>query len=269
MRISSLFTTVLLGCGLVALLMGGLANVAPATVFAMPTVAALSMPSLQAELVLTPTKDNTIYESVTGALSNGQGIYLFAGKNGVGNAVRSLLHFDLAGSLPTTATVLNVTLRLDAEPPGRNQGPMTVGLHRLLANWGEGASNAPQGEAQGADAAPGDATWLHTFFSTTQWSNPGADFVTTASATTIVDGDGVYTWSSPALLTDVQDWLADPGANFGWILVGEEDQPADIKRFASRDYTTAASRPQLVITYQTKPSEERILYLPLVQYLGE
>ena len=218
-----------------------------------------------AQVVLTPTKDNTIYEATANFRSNGVGDYLFAGKNGSGAAVRGLLAFDIAGALPPSTTILSVTVRLDSQPPSKNAGPMTVRLHRLARDWGEGTSNAPQGEAQGAPATPGDATWQHTFFDTEQWTTVGGDFAPTASATTTVNGAGLYNWSSPTLLTDVQGWLANPTTNFGWLLVGDESQSADIKRFASRNNTSGAALPQLIITYEGQVNEAQLIYLPLVR----
>ena len=45
-------------------------------------------------------------------------------------------------------------------------GPMNVELRNVLTDWGEGSSNDSGQEGNGTLAAPGDATWLHTFFNT-------------------------------------------------------------------------------------------------------
>jgi hypothetical protein len=266
MRLFRLQATLLFGFGLLVALWLGLGmQTARLAGAAEPAISNTSQAPL-AQVVLTPTKDNTIYEGTTSLRSNGVGEYIFAGKNGSGVALRGLLAFDIAGALPPSTTILSVTLRLDSQPPSKNAGPMAVHLHRLERDWGEGTSNAPQGEAQGDAATPGDATWRHTFFDTEQWTTVGGDFAPTASATTTVNGDGLYSWSSPALLTDVQGWLANPTTNFGWILIGDASQSsADIKRFASRDNTNGAALPELIITYEGPANETRLIYLPLVQ----
>lgn len=49
-------------------------------------------------VMLEPTKDNTLYESTEGNLSNGEGLFFFAGRNGPGGGsviLRSLLAFDV------------------------------------------------------------------------------------------------------------------------------------------------------------------------------
>jgi len=45
---------------------------------------------------------------------------------------------------------------------------------------------APRNEENaGDDAAPGDATWIHTFYDTEDWDSPGGDFVASPSASRI------------------------------------------------------------------------------------
>ena len=128
-----------------------------------------------------------------------------------------------------------------------------MNIHKLLSNWGEGNSDAPDNEGSGAPAEPGDATWIHTFFDTAQWSAQGGDFVQAASATQSVDTIASYTWGSTAqMVTDVQGWLDDPTNNFGWIIIGDESGGASAKRFDSRHNGTNSLRPQLMV-YWTEP----------------
>ena len=174
----------------------------------------------QREVALTPVKDNTLYESDTGALSNGAGDHLFAGRTRQGANRRALLAFDVAGAVPEGATLDSVHLTLHMS---RTAGEAhTVALHRVLADWGEGASDAPDNEGAGTAAATDDATWIHTFFDTGLWQNPGGDFDSTASASVLVGGEDAYTWgSTPAMAADVQAWLDAPEENFGWVLIGD------------------------------------------------
>jgi hypothetical protein len=199
-----------------------------------------------------PAKDNTLYENGTGAISNGSGQYFFAGRTGTGAIRRGLVAFDIAripaGSRVTNATL---TLHLSREPgPG---GPEIIELHRLLADWGEGASDAPANEGGGGAAAPGDATWIHTFSDTLLWSSPGGDFSPSVSASQSVDATGFYSWSGPALIADVQSWLDNPQENFGWILIGNESVAQTAKRFDTHENIEASFRPALSVQYATEP----------------
>lgn len=205
----------------------------------------------QQQVTLTPTKDNTLYESATGALSNGAGSYFFAGRTGQisGSIRRGLIAFDVAGSVPSGATILSVTLTLNmSKTPS---GAQSVSLHRVLADWGEGTSVAGQGEGGGAPSTTGDATWIHRFYNTTLWTTAGGEFDATASATQTVSGLGGYTWgSTPAMVSDVQGWLNNPSTNYGWLVRGNESATRTAKRFDSRENPNPGARPQLTITYQ-------------------
>ena len=105
------------------------------------------------------------------------------------------------------------------------------------------------GGGGGAPATQGDATWLHTFFDTDLWQNPGGDFSDTVSASLEVAGIGSYTWGpTPEMRQDVQEWLDQPESNFGWVLVGDEDARGATKRFDSRE-NSAEVRPMLTIEF--------------------
>lgn len=216
-----------------------------------------------ATAILTPTKDNTLYESTAGEVSNGAGAYFFVGNTGGSSARRGLLAFDLADKLPAGATILSATLQLHMSRT--SGGPVAIGLHRATAAWGEGTSSAAGNQGQGAAATAGDATWLHAFHDTTFWQTPGGDFVPTATVTTTVNDTGFYTWTSPALVSELQQWLADSTTNHGWVLLGEEDASSTTKRFATRENNMAAHRPQLTILYQGISSGQISIYLPIVQ----
>ena len=179
-------------------------------------------PSVAQEVVtvtVEPARDNTVYSEADE--SNGQGSYLFAGRTLRGERRRALLAFDLAGVMPPGAVIQSASLSLRMNKT--IAGAATIGLHPVLSDWGEGASNATLEEGSGIAAQTGDATWRHTKFPTTFWGTPGGDFTATASATTSVSAVGAYTWSGAGLATDVQAWVDDPSQNFGWMLVGPEN----------------------------------------------
>ncbi len=201
--------------------------------------------------VLGAGRDNTLYESSGGVLSNGAGNGFFAGRTAqVSNSIRrGLVWFDVAAAVPAGATITSVELRLTASQV--TLGASGVGAHRVTASWGEGTSDAGVAGGSGAPSQAGDATWQHRFFPGTAWAALGGDFVAAASATVAVDGPGVYVWgSTPALVADVQAWLATPASNHGWLLRGNEAAGQTVKKFESRESTATASRPSLTIVYQ-------------------
>lgn len=202
------------------------------------------------QVILVADRDNTLYERAGGDVSNGAGQRFFAGHTGqqVDGIRRGLIRFDVAGAVPPGSVITGVTLRLNMSRT--RSGNRTVSIHRLLADWGEGPSDAFGEEGDGASAEPGDATWLHRFFDDALWSQPGGDFVATASASRIVGGLGAYVWgSTSSMVADVQAWLDDPGTNFGWIVIGDESTTTTSKRFDSREHPTQANRPRLTIDY--------------------
>lgn len=231
-----------------------------AVAIAVCTLAALSPAPSAADMIqITSSQDNTLFEIGDGSLSNGSGAHLYVGLTPSNGVRRGLLAFDIQNYVPAGATIDSVTLTLHMSRAF--QGPNLVTLHRVLAAWGEGASVAFVDDDQGigggggADSAPGDATWIHTFYNTSFWANPGGDFVEDPSAGKMVGVDvGFYTWTSTSqMVADVQAWLDSPETNFGWLLLGEEDAPLSPKRFDSRENIVAEFRPLLVIEYTPVP----------------
>jgi hypothetical protein len=208
--------------------------------------------SLADVAVFTPAKDNTLYESPTGALSNGIGSWFFSGQTNALELRRGIIAFDLS-SIPVDALVQDVSLVLFMDqtfvPTER-----TIALHRVLQDWGEGTTDAGFGEGGGGPSTPGSVTWIHTFFDTSFWVNEAGDFVAAASAQTAVGAEGFpYEWSGPGLIQDVQAWVENPSLNFGWILIGEEVQTGSTKRFRAREFPDPLTVPMLMVTYLPNP----------------
>ncbi len=203
------------------------------------------------------SRDNTLYQDASGSLSNGQGPYMFSGTTSLGLLRRALVRFDVAGAVPAGSVITDVTLTLHMSRT--NSGDMTVGLYRALKDWGEGASSTGTGEGgSGAPAAPGDATWLHTFSPNQFWGTPGGapggpspDYGGTASTTATVGlVPGWYVWTATgALLADVQSFLNQPAANFGWFVIADENSGLTTKRYDTRESTAPEDRPLLHIVY--------------------
>ncbi len=227
--------------------------------------AALGMTSAAASgdiIQLGASRDNTLYEDFRGAWSNGAGSYMFAGSTAGWAYRRALIAFDVAGSLPRGSTIVAASLRMHMSKT--ISGNQSISLHRLLSDWGEGASNAPGEEGEGAPSQPGDATWIHTFYDTQHWTTPGGDFLAAPSAAAIVGGVGFYTWqSTPDLAADVQAWLDHPEQAFGWLILGNESTWTTAKRFDTRENGVIEFRPLLTIEYIPVPAPGGIALLAL------
>jgi len=203
----------------------------------------------QTTVTITADKDNTLYQSGTGALSNGSGIHLFFGKTQGGSTRRALIHFDLS-VLPTNATISSATLNINVNRT--KGGTDSAHVHLVNADWGEGTSNAGNSrDGDGTAAATGDATWVHRFRPNTNWSTTGGDFAGRPSASNTVSGNGLRSFTSAQMATDVQGWADGTVANNGWIILGNEGRNGSAKRMISRNSTSSTQRPTLVVTYLT------------------
>ena len=210
---------------------------------------AIGSADVHAEFVyVTPQKDGTLIENIDGYFANGSGPAIFAGR--VSSLTdprrRALLAFDIAGSVPAGSTIVSTTLILHLS--GTNAGPVEVSLHRVEAEWGEGASSSSGGG--GAASQTGDATWVHRFHDSEFWASPGGDFDSFPHGVSMVDQIGFYLWNStPEMIADVQSWLDHPAGNHGWVLLGDETRPTTVKRFDSRESLDESARPLLAVDY--------------------
>ena len=204
-------------------------------------------------VVLTPTRDNTIFDNGN---SNGAGDAIFSGRTGdFGGQIvqRGLVAFRVAGSVPAGSTITSVSLELALVQTGAMGSPASHSLHRVLADWGEGESIFPGGT--GAPPTAGDATWDNTFFPDQFWLATGGDYSPTVSASqTIGPALGSYTWgSTPQMVADVQIWLDIPSTPLGWLLMGDEVTPFSAKKFASREAVDSSLHPTLTIEFTPPP----------------
>lgn len=217
----------------------------------------------QTEIILTPVKDNTLYEDAAGSLSNGAGDRMFTGVTLQPGLRRALVVFDLS-VIPAGQVIIEATLTLDQVMT--ISGPHDVSLHRVLADWGEGSSVAPGQQGAGGPATAGDATWLHTFYDTEFWGAAGGDFESNPSATTTVDGFGQFTWSEYGMVHDVQEWGDDFSPNFGWIIIGNEAVPGSAKTFSTRE--ASVGQPTLTVVYHPQTGCDGGSSVPAVSSWG-
>src|SRR5262245_61979243 len=200
--------------------------------------------------VLTPVRDNTLFESTVGDISDGAGQFLYAGASGAGIR-RTLLKFDVASAIPAGAKIDSATLQMHVSIAAPDGGTPQYQIRRVFADWGEGTSNAGSPGGRGAPATTNDATWLFRFLNanpTQRWATPGGDFGSTVIAATPIGPAGFYSWTG--LAADVQSWLDAPTNHFGWLIKeAAETDFRTARRFDSRENTTPANRPMLTINY--------------------
>ncbi|MCA8951332.1 MAG: DNRLRE domain-containing protein [Planctomycetes bacterium] len=204
----------------------------------------------QTTVTLPCVQDNTLYESPTGALSNGAGEALFVGVTGqTSNARRrALLRFDIAAAIPAGAFIVSARLgvtTIQSSFPGN----IVVTGHRVTRAWGEGTSIAPGGGGSGGAATTGDATWIHSVLPGALWTNPGGDYVASASLRFSTQPLGpTASATTAAAIADVQRWLDNPATNFGWLLRTNEGGSGMTRKIDSRE-TTTGTPPSLTVSY--------------------
>ena len=155
--------------------------------------------------------------------------FLYVGKNGpFGQLNRSLLRFDVEGSIPRDADVTqaNLTLYACCTP-----AVASVGLYEVTKEWNS------------------RVTW-QTTNGTTLWSQPGGDFGSTALSTVAVTPQtGYYTWALPTSLVDT--WVGGAPQNRG-VLLKAAETGTDYTAFISSSYYFSTYWPQLQVTWQPK-----------------
>ncbi|MCA9184480.1 MAG: DNRLRE domain-containing protein [Pirellulaceae bacterium] len=214
-------------------------------------------------ITMTAMADNTMFSESSN--SGGLASTLFAGRNNAAGIRRALLQFDVAGSLPISARISAVQLTLHVDGAAQTETESReFALHRLTSGWGEGTSGGGgPGGGRGESPTIGDATWQHRFYDAQFWTTEGGDFVQSASGSASVGlAPGPYTWQSSAgLVADVQTWLDDPASDFGWMLIGDEQQNGTVRRIFSRESTDPALRPKLTVEYVAVPEPASAILL--------
>lgn len=202
----------------------------------------------QATVSIPCASDNTLYDDLTGGISNGAGVGVYVGNNAFGRIRRAVLRFDVAAALPAGSRVLSAQLALEVSQSTVGAA-LTITGHRVLAAWGEGTSVAGSGGGGGAPSTTGDATWVHGFFPTQPWAAPGGDFTAAPSFAGAMPPLGTFTTDLAAqAAADVQDWLTQPASNHGWLLKLADEVPfSTAHRINSRE--AVSGNPVLLVTY--------------------
>lgn len=181
------------------------------------------------------TSDTSIYEDRVNN-GNGGGVHLFSGAT-LSSMRRALIRFEL-DTLPEgiTAQEAELSLTVNRSGPASTDDDIHT-LHRLTQAWGEGEADAGEPGGNGTAAGDGAATWNASMNNLSDWTNPGGDFAEDPSgmAAFLRDEGTRVSISGPGMVDDINDWLADPETNFGWILIGAEEGNRNARRFDSSE----------------------------------
>jgi len=220
-----------------------------------------------AHLTLTAVADTSLWQRETNN-NLGASDLLPAGTIGADGPYRRsrlLVKFDLS-AVPANAVIESATIYLRVvrapDPEKGSANSRFFGI-RTLKPWGEGNKTytdpqTPMTSTQLATA--GEATWTHRFHgdNATIWTPAGGDFEDDDFAES--PGFEFFMQAGPdrdyfaglnaSGLQDLRDWVANSASNFGWVLKSEsENLGSTARQFASREFATAAFRPQLTIVY--------------------
>jgi hypothetical protein len=143
-----------------------------------------------------------------------------------------LIQFDLS-SFASTATIVSANLQLFQTSVSSTT---VISAHRLNQAWLEGTKSG-SGTADGV-------TWKTTDGSTA-WTTNGGDYDSSPITQTTINTNK-NTFSSWDISSQVQAWISGKAANYGLLLKAQDNV---IASFASKEDSTAANRPKLVITY--------------------
>lgn len=218
---------------------------------------------VRAELIsLFPSQDATLIgRNPTNSLG-GAG-WFTAGVTQNGDTNHALIQFDIPSAVPAGSRIVGVQLRLVVtRVPGDGQTDSEFTLRRLFRPWGEGVNNPSFSPGFGVPALLGDATWTHRFFGTTNtWAIPGGaegiDYSATVSGVAYIGGFSSEPYlfdTTSQMVADVQNWLAYPGTNHGWLIKTEAGNARFTARgFGSRELEDPATSAQLLIDYALPP----------------
>jgi len=206
---------------------------------------------------------------------------IFVGTDGQDNPKRGLIEFNIAQSIPAGATITGAQLQLTVGQVAGSGGGSgggsgaaeTISLFDESQAWGQptnvvGATSFG-GTGHGGTPKTGDATWNYAFYNATSWTSVGGDW--SSSLTDIADASVTgtltsFTWSSTAMVADVQNWLNAPSTNFGWLLKNADETDAtDFRAFWSAQGAAANNNssiaPSLTVTYTVPEPGSLLLFI--------
>ncbi len=154
-----------------------------------------------------------------------------------GSTDRALYQFDLS-SVPSSAVIISANIRLTKVSGDDN--PHNLSMHRITSSWTEGTGACDPGHGNTNDVSWNNST------TGTPWGTVGGDFDSTPESAVSVATNNPYDWNVKDL---VEEWLAGNFDNYGVLLKFANEAESGSKVFASRENSTTANRPQLLISY--------------------
>ena len=158
---------------------------------------------------------------------------------------RGIFQFDIAGNVPSGATITAASFNFEVTQQGGPQGMASVdfSVHRVTTAWDEGSGTMNIGEATGDGV-----TWANATAATT-WTTLGGDFDAATSGTVLVNGGGNYSASSSKLIDDIQAIVDGTATDNGFLLKAD---PEGVGGTAARVTTREGGTPaNLMISYTT------------------
>ncbi len=232
-----------------------------------PAAAARSARAFQATLA---ADQDTFINSAAADNNNGASPSLYTGHNGMGGAMRTLVHFAIPAAWQGHATVTQAVLSLVTRGTTLDQtmppSPATASLQAVSAAWTEGSGFGDTkmmntvGQACGTSGATwnqpncaGGTPWMGGSVSATV-SGAGAVPASLESTVTLDSG----TAGNAGMLADLQGWIDSPAANRGWRIASSTESAADaeVQRFYSRE--VAGKGPTLLVTGTCRPGSAEI-----------
>jgi hypothetical protein len=165
----------------------------------------------------------------------------------------AVLTFDLS-AIPAGAVVTEAVLSLAlVESDPLSASTYTVSAHKLVGR------NPTVASATGY-TADGVTSWTPNACCYNGVPLAQADISPAYDQRAIDKTPGFKTWTITAM---VQEWLANPAANFGLLLNADASKRRDRYRFfASMEYPDAALRPQLRVTFSTSDPGTGEMFAP-------
>ena len=160
----------------------------------------------------------------------------------------ALMKWDLS-SIPTNATVSSTSLKVNVT----DASSLVFNLYNMRRSWIEGTSTQANSSTS--------ANW-NNYDGLNSWGTVGVASTSTDRFDTNLWGAGTSTFSSTGIKTvdlntdgiaAVQGWVTTPANNFGLTMQNYTGSTANAVFFSSSEYTTAASRPILNVSYCTPP----------------
>ncbi|OQB28721.1 MAG: Bacterial Ig-like domain (group 1) [Chloroflexi bacterium ADurb.Bin180] len=155
---------------------------------------------------------------------------------GQDGAYKALLNFDLTpAAIPNSATVLSARLGLYCFD--RNLvGPLRIGAYEVVRPWTEVAASWQKATAS-------------TFWGVQGCEDMATDYSFTPVTTVTVNSEGE--WHYWDVTAQVQDWVTNPSANKGFVLIGSDNQR--INYYCSSEWALADQRPELIVDWSGSP----------------